>query len=85
MDDLILPVEQQAGNSDQKAEFLIGKVVYWNASSGAQIQLDGEDEPMDKYFKVIRSRPLVVGSRYLIMKHSGTYVVIGEIGLPVTQ
>ena len=64
-------------------EIYLGTVNNWNISTGVQITLDGQTDPMSKRYKqLLVSRPLPVGARVAIMKISGTYVVLGEIGNP---
>lgn len=71
----------QEGKSE--AEFFLGTVKGWNSATGVQIQLDGQDSPMTKRFKQMQMcRPLKAGSRVVVMKHSGTYIVLGEVSLP---
>lgn len=65
------------------AEFFIGTVKAWSNAAGVQIQLDGQDSPMTKRFKMmLMCRPLKLGARVVVMKHSGTYIVLGEISNP---
>lgn len=67
-----------------EAEFFLGTVKAWNSATGVQIQLDGQDSAMTKRFKqMLVCRPLKVGARVVVMKHSGTYVVLGEISNPL--
>lgn len=66
-----------------EAEFFIGTVKAWSNATGVQIQLDGQDSPMTKRFKMmLMCRPLKLGARVVVMKHSGTYIVLGEISNP---
>lgn len=66
------------------AEFFIGTVKNWSNLTGVQIQLDGQDSPMTKRYKqMLMCRPLKVGARVVVMKHSGTYIVLGEISKPL--
>ena len=66
-----------------EAEFFLGTVKAWNNSTGVQVQLDGQDSPMTKRYKMmLMCRPLRVGARVVVMKHSGTYIVLGEISNP---
>lgn len=66
-----------------EAEFFIGTVITWSNAKGVRIQLDGQDSPMTKQFKMmLMCRPLKIGARVVVMKHSGTYIVLGEISNP---
>ena len=58
-------------------EFYIGTVISYSSSTGAKIQLDGQDSAMEKSFKRINS--VAANDRVLIAKMNGTYIVIGRI------
>lgn len=79
MDDLFL-------NSEEKLpatvpEIFLGTVASAN-SSGVEITLDGESEPMQKRFKVLKTgQALSANARVMVVKISGTYVVLGEISV----
>ena len=77
MDEEIIQTEKS------EAEFFLGTVKAWSNAAGVQVQLDGQDSPMTKRYKMmLMCRPLRVGSRVVVMKHSGTYIVLGEISNP---
>lgn len=60
-------------------EFYLGTVTGSN-TAGVEIRLDGQDSAMTKRYKVIKTcRTLNVGARVGVIKHSGTYIVLGEI------
>lgn len=82
MDELILEkLPENEGSSP--AEFYLGTVQQWSMADGASIMPDGQSSGSTKRYKVMQTgRPLVAGNRYLIMKQSGTYIVLGEIGMP---
>ena len=66
-----------------EAEFFLGTVKAWSNATGVQVQLDSQDSPMTKRYKMmLMCRPLRVGARVVVMKHSGTYIVLGEISNP---
>ena len=83
--DLLTSPEQGPGtDAAGQAEFYLGSVIGWNESDGVKIQLDGQDEPMTKRYKqMLMCRPLKVGSRVVVMKQSGTYIVLGEVSKPL--
>lgn len=68
----MLPFDHEA------AEFYLATVTAWN-DSGAKIRLDGQDSAMTKAYKAI-CNPVEVGARVVVMKMSGTYVVLGKLG-----
>lgn len=75
--------EEVIESKQGEAEFYIGTVKSWSNATGVCIQLDGQDAPMTKRYKMmLMCRPLKVGSRVVVMKQSGTYIVLGEISLP---
>ena len=50
------------------------------ASSGITIQLDGDDTPLGKRYKWISTgTSLSVNDRVLVLKNSGTYIIIGKL------
>lgn len=54
--------------------------VYNVSSSGVQLKIDGQDSPTTKrYKKLITGATLLRNDRILVMKISGTYVVLGKI------
>lgn len=75
--------EEVIESKQGEAEFYIGTVKAWSNAAGVEVQLDGQDSPMEKRYKMmLMCRPLKVGSRVVVMKHSGTYIVLGEISKP---
>lgn len=63
-----------------KAEFYLATVTSWYSSTNeAQIVLDGDDSAMTKKYKTICGA-VAVSSRVVVMKMSGTFVILGEIG-----
>ena len=66
-------------NDRGKAEFYLATVENWYPSTReAQITLDGDDARMTKRYKTACGS-VSVGSRVVVMKMSGTYVVLGAI------
>ena len=77
-------VLRQQADSGGQAEFYLGTVVAWSNAAGVRIRLDGQDSAMTKHYKMIlmSQPPPKVGARVVVMKQSGTYIVLGEIGNP---
>lgn len=77
-------VLRQQADSGGQAEFYLGTVTAWSNAAGVQIRLDGQDSAMTKRYKMIlmSQPPPKVGTRVVVMKQSGTYIVLGEIGKP---
>lgn len=50
------------------------------ASSGITIQLDGDDTPLKKQYRWISTgTSLAANDRVLVLKNSGTYIIIGKL------
>lgn len=62
-----------------EAEFFLATVTAWSNSNGAKIRLDGQDTAMAKYYKTICGA-VPVDARVIVIKKSGTYVVLGKLG-----
>lgn len=74
---------QHDGNGD--VEFFLGTVTSY-ATTGVGVRLDGQNAAMTKKYKMLRTgKPLVSGDRVVIMKMSGTYVVLGAVDAPVSK
>lgn len=83
MDDLFITEQDTAGGKAPETEFYLATVTAWSNAAGVEIQLDGDSAPMTKRYKMmLMCRPLAVGMRVVVMKQSGTYIVLGEINLP---
>lgn len=74
MDEFLL--EEMTGG---EAEFFLATVTEYNSSRGAKIRLDGQDTAMSKYYK-ITCGAVNAGDRVVVMKHAGTFIVLGAIG-----
>ena len=71
--------------SDPGAEFYLATVTAY-ASTGVKIRLDGQSEAMTKRYKMLQvGRPVAIGERVIVMKMSGTYVVIGAVSNPISK
>lgn len=71
--------------SDPGAEFYLATVTAYS-SSGVKIRLDGQSEAMTKRYKMLQvGRPVAIGERVIVMKMSGTYVVIGAVNNPISK
>lgn len=46
-------------------------------SAGVKIQLDGEEQPMQKHFK--RLATVRLGNRVLAVKLNGTFIILGQL------
>jgi len=81
--DEFLTTDEQAGAQAPKTEFYLGTVTAWSNDTGVAVKLDGASAAMTKRYKMMyMCRPLHVNSRVVVMKQSGTYIVLGEIGNP---
>ena len=80
MDEFLLEKETGAGGADHSAEFYLATVVT-NNSGKVKIKLDGQDSAMTKYFNSMCG-PIAADTRVIVMKQSGTYVVLGPVANP---
>lgn len=78
-----LITEQAAGAQPPETEFYLGTVMTWSNTTGVSVKLDGQEQAMQKRYKMmLMCRPLHVGTRVVVMKMSGSYIVLGEIANP---
>lgn len=70
-----LPISEQSLGD---AEFHLATVTAYSSMYGAKIRLDGQDTAMAKYYKTICGT-VTVGKRVVVMKLSGTYIVLGML------
>lgn len=76
MDEILLT---GINDTAEKPEFLLATVSALS-NDGIQLIFDGQTEPSQKYYKrVANLSPPGTGNRVVVMKHSGTYIVLGEI------
>lgn len=62
-------------------EFFLGTVNSVN-NDGVEITLDGQSTPMTKHYKqMVTGYSLSANDRVVVMKESGTYLVLGKIAL----
>lgn len=78
MNNLFLP-EQEAL---QRSEFMLATIATADSAAGTvTMTLDGMTSAMQKSYKTLSGAwPLAAGDRVVVMKMSGTYVVLGKIG-----
>ena len=83
MDDIFTEEENQDSGND--VEFYLGTVINWSSNSGVTVKLDGQSEAMTKKFKMLLTgRTFTAGERIAVLKHSGTYIVLGAVDKPLT-
>jgi len=83
LDEFITGAQPQAGAQAPETEFYLATVYSWSNAEGVRFTLDGETQPTSKSYKMmLMCRPLSVGMRVVVMKQSGTYIVLGEINKP---
>lgn len=66
------------------AQFFLATVATVSGPEGLTLIPDGQDEAIPKKYKVLTAgtAPPAVGDRVVVMRHSGTCVILGSIGLP---
>lgn len=80
MDEFIINQDPKAGGADHSAEFFLATVGTLT-TDGVTLTFDGETSPSTKRYKCLlsgRGSPYA-GQRVVVMKQSGTYVVLGMI------
>lgn len=80
MPDLFNTEENKTSGSN--TEFFLATVTGWSNASGVTIQIDGQSAMTKAYKMMLMCRPFHIGTRVVVMKHSGTYIVLGEISNP---
>ena len=82
MDELLFQNETSSRGSSSACEIYLGTVSA-SDSSGIQLTLDGETEPMTKrYRQILTGTTIPVGARVAALKISGTFVVLGQLSAP---
>lgn len=73
-------IEQNKPN----AEFYLATMTGGTSTTGLKIKLDGDSNSSEKSYKMLKTggEPPRTGDRVLVMKLSGTYVVLGKVGMP---
>lgn len=80
MDQLLPPKEQSTQGC-----LLLGTVVSIDTSKGVRVRLDADDSAGAKFYKSHKGLPLVAGDRVVLAPISGSYVVLGIVGLPARK
>lgn len=63
----------------QQEPFVLGTVKELFTNGNAKITFDGEDVPSNKKYSYLASYSPNVSDRVLLIKISGTYIIIGKI------
>lgn len=73
----------QTENNGQ-AEFYLATMTSGSKDTGISFTIDGQSGPTAKKYKLLLTgkEPPRSGDRILVMKISGTYIVLGKIGMP---
>lgn len=68
----------------RQAEFYLATVTSGNMGEGLTIKIDGQETGSTKKYKILLTgrEPPRPGDRVLVMKISGSYIVLGKIGAP---
>lgn len=62
-----------------KSDYRMATVVKRYSNSDLQVRFDGEDETSPKLYSYLKSLTPKDGTRVLMLKISGTYIIVGEI------
>ena len=71
--------EQIAGALPGNTKLLIATVGDYNNSTGTTLIFDGTNAATTKRYKRVGSASLTAGTRVLVAKISGTYLILGQI------
>lgn len=75
--------EARASGQSVPATFFLATLASVSTTEGVTIIPDGQDEAVPKKYKCLAGGGLLTaGDRVVVMKHSGTCVVLGKIGMP---
>ena len=81
MDDFSLVDAPKKLSKAPDTEFYLATVAEVGAS-GVRLLFAGESSATSKYYKCLSSANVSTGDRVVVMKQSGTYIVMGAIGGP---
>lgn len=77
------PREERATGQSGPASFFLATVASVSSTDGVTIIPDGQTTAIPKKYKCLTGAGmLTAGDRVVVMKHSGTCVVLGKIGIP---
>lgn len=79
MDDFSFLLAPDDFNQAPETDFYIAMAVDVN-SNGVRLLFAGDGGATTKYYKCLNSASISIGQRVVVMKISGTYVVLGTIG-----
>lgn len=83
LDELLAMPAPETGNEAPEVEFYLATVNAWGNDTGVSVKIDGQPEATQKRYKMmLMCRPLHVGARVVVMKISGSYIVLGEVANP---
>ena len=68
-----------AGVQSDPIFYLATVRVTLNGGTLARLEFDGAGYTTEKYYKVLRSYTAALGDRVLVVKMSGTFIVLGKI------
>lgn len=62
-------------------QFYLATIAAWSSSAGATLIFDGQETATTKRYKrLVNGATPAAGDRVLVLKMSGTYVILGKIG-----
>lgn len=67
--------------TDSTADYRLAVVVSASAS-GASVQFESESSASDQIYSVIQNYSPTVGDRVVMLRISGTYIILGSVGAP---
>ena len=75
------PREERVTGQSGPASFFLATVASVSSTDGVTIIPDGQTEAVPKYYKILTgSGTLAAENRVVVMRHSGTCIILGKIG-----
>lgn len=84
MNNIFTDLIDEAREREPSAEFFLATVASVDLAAGVTITPDGGTEATTKKYKILTSGNslLAAGDRVVVMRHSGTCIILGKIGTP---
>lgn len=77
-----MELNEDAPAGSVPGEFMFATVKTASGSGSAyslKLQFDGDSEYSTKYYRTLNNVSLATGSRVLVLKVSGTYIILGRV------
>lgn len=82
MDEFVETIQGEMLTADEGIEIMTAVVDRAYVNGGCTLIFPGQETASPKRYKCLRSAPLRRNDRVVLAKMSGTYVILGKLGLP---